>query len=77
MENMIKLNNELAIKLQYLEDNMQNIGKKTNTELSNLKSDIAKVHKKVDEPIYGLIKEKKEIEDKWRKMAEGNRGIVV
>lgn len=77
-EGFIELEKKLATKLQYLEDNMQVIGEKTDTELLKMKNDVALVKQNAI-AFKNILKEEQtqEDEEKWRKIAEGKDDYVV
>jgi hypothetical protein len=79
IESLIEMDKQLAEKLQYLEDNIQTLGKKSGAELTTLKNNMAVVQKSAM-AVYSMVKETKKQEqandDKWRS-AEGIKGYLV
>jgi hypothetical protein len=70
LEGFVELNNQLAVVLQLLDKQVQEISEKTGIDLSQIKSEMAQVKETVNAPIYKYLKEQKEAEEKIRKSGE-------
>lgn len=69
-EAFVEINKQLAVVLQSLDKQVQEISEKTGIDLSQIKNDIAQVKEEVKAPIYKYLKEKEEWEEKIRKSGE-------
>jgi hypothetical protein len=73
-EQFVVINNQLAVTLQYLDDNIHNVADKTNTKLSEMKTNIADMQKKAT-ALFGMTEENKSAKE-WRKATEGKPSYV-
>ena len=69
-ESFVELNKQLAVALQSLDKQVQEISEKTGTDLSQIKSEVAQVREVVNAPFYKYLKEQKEADEKIRKSGE-------
>jgi len=69
-EAFVEINRQLAVALQSLDKQIQEISEKTGVDLSQIKSEMAQVKETVNAPIYKYLKEQKDAEDKMRKSGE-------
>jgi hypothetical protein len=69
-ESVIEMYRTIGVALQTLEMQIEEISKQTHVDISQIKLEMAKVQEAVKDPIYGLIKEKKEVEQKIEKRGE-------
>jgi ElaB/YqjD/DUF883 family membrane-anchored ribosome-binding protein len=75
-EALIQIDKNLAAKLQYLEDNMQNISEKTGVELTKVKSEAADALQRTNHMIE-LLTESKEKDKQWRRIFGEKSPYVV
>jgi hypothetical protein len=70
LEIFVEMSKQLAVTLQSLDSQIQEISEKTGVDLSRIKSEMAQVRETVNAPIYKYLKEQKEGEEKIRKSGE-------